>query len=107
MHDLDAYVRDMAAKYYLAKNFKTKKAEHEHLVELGIAIGSYRTYLEDRKRTPMHGIGYPRKNDAFVNELVVTYGYEAQYQALLTALADAEAAYKVALAKIVRQAVKP
>jgi hypothetical protein len=104
---LDDYVRSLAAKHYATQAFKTKKAEHAYLVAQGIAIGSYRTYLEDRKRHPMHGIGYFNKSQVFVNELIETYGNKAQYDALVTALADSEAAYRVAAAKIVRHAVKP
>jgi hypothetical protein len=102
---LNDYIRGLAAKYYATLHLKTKKAEHAFLVEKGIAVGSYRTYLEDRKRSPMQGVGYLNKNQAFVNELIATYGDKAHHDALTTALADAEAAYKVAAAKIVRQAV--
>jgi hypothetical protein len=105
-HDLDVYVRGLAAKHYAAQKFNTKKAEHAYLVGHGIAVGSYRTYLEDRRRSPMHGIGYFHKSDAFVNELVVTYGDKAHYETLVAALADSEAASKAASAKIVRQPVK-
>jgi hypothetical protein len=45
--DLDNYVRSLAAKHYATQNFKTKKAEHAYLVQQGIAVGSYRTYLDD------------------------------------------------------------
>jgi hypothetical protein len=106
-HDLDTYIRDLTAKYFEGQNFKTKKAEHEYLIQLGIATGSYRTYLQDRKRSPMHRVGYPRKNEAFVNQLVATYGDKIQYQTLLTAVADADTAYLAASAKIVRHDVKP
>jgi hypothetical protein len=106
-HDLDTYIRDLAAKYFEDQKFKTKKAEHEHLIQLGIASGSYRTYLQDRKRSPMHGVGYPRKNEAFVEQVVTTYGDKTQFQALLSAVADADTAYMAASAKIVRHDVKP
>jgi hypothetical protein len=103
---LATYVRDLAAKYYAAQNFKTKKAEREHLVELGISNGSYRTYLEDRKRSPMHRVGYPNRNAAFVSKLVSAFGNEQQYERLLKSVAEAEAAYKIASATIVRWNVK-
>jgi hypothetical protein len=105
-YNLDIYVRDLAARYYAAQNFKTKKAEREHLVELGISNGSYRTYLQDRKRSPMHGVGYPSRNPTFVSKLVSDYGDKHQYEKLLKSVAEAESAFKIASARIVRQSVK-
>jgi len=50
---------------------------------------------------------YPRKNEAFVNQLVTAYGDHIQYQTLLTAESDADTAHQAASARIVRHNVKP
>ncbi len=104
--DLDEYIKDLASKYCTAQAFKTKKAEHVHLVGLGIFNGSYRAYLQDRKTSPMHRVGYPSRNSAFVDNLIVTYGDKQRHVSLLKAITDAGAAYKIAASQIVRQRVK-
>jgi hypothetical protein len=45
------------------------------------------------------------KNQTFVNELITIYGDKAHHDASVTALADSEAVYRAAAAKIVRRAV--
>lgn len=104
--DADAYVRDLAARYFEAKSFPTKKAEHAHLVELKIANGSYRTYLQDRKLSTIDKVGHPGRNPAFVGQLVSTFGDKAHHDMLLGKIAEADAVYKAAAAKIVRHDVK-
>lgn len=105
-HDLDVYVRAPMAEYFAVKSFPTKKAEHAHLIELKIANGSYRTYLQDRKRSTIGNVGHPSRNPAFVSQLVATHGDQAHHGMLLGKVAEADAAYKTAAAEIVRQDVK-
>lgn len=104
--NLEAYLGDLAAAYFAAQGFRTKKAERDHLVELGIVNGSYRTYLQDRKNSPMHQVAYLSRNPTFVATLVRTYGDELRNDDLCKAIADAEAAYTTAALKIVRRSVK-
>lgn len=104
--DADAYVRDLAARYFAAKSFPTKKAEHAHLVELKIANGSYRTHLQDRKLSTIDKMGHPGRNPSFVGQLVSTFGDKAHHDMLLGKIAEADAVYKAAAAKIVRHDVK-
>ncbi|KZD24774.1 hypothetical protein A4A58_20740 [Tardiphaga robiniae] len=102
---LDEYIRGLSSQYFMAQSFKTRKAEHAHLIELGIGTGSYRTYLQDRKHSPIQNVGYPSRNAAFVEKLIKTYGNEKHYFDLLKAIADADAVYKAAASTIVRYQV--
>jgi hypothetical protein len=104
--NLNEYVRDLAAKHFNTLALRTKKAEHAHLSGLGILTGSYRTYLQDRKNSPMHRVAHPSRNSAFVDTLVTTFGDKAHYDSLSEAIADADAAYRTAAAKIVSESVK-
>lgn len=102
---LDEYIRGLSSQYFTAQSFKTKKAEHAHLIELGIGTGSYRTYLQDRKHSPIQNVCYPGRNPAFVKELIKTYGNDERHLGLLKAIADADAVYKAAASTIVRHQV--
>ncbi len=53
----------------------------------------------------MHHIGFFRKNGAFVDKLVATYGDKKQYETLLMRISVAEQNYRTAAAKIVRHKV--
>jgi hypothetical protein len=77
----------------------SKKAEHAKLVELNIANGSYRTHLENRKRSKLHEVGYLGRNPAFVKELLDKYGDKPHYERLVSNLAQADFSYKEATSK--------
>lgn len=104
--DLSAYLRDLAAKHFGTQGLRTKKAEHEYLAGLGMVGGSYRSYLQDRKSSPMHCVAHFDRNHTFVAMLVNTYGDKQSYGDLCKVVEVAEAAYRSAETRIVRRGVK-
>jgi hypothetical protein len=105
--DLDTYIRSLAEKYFTSLALSSKKAEHAKLVELNIANGSYRTHLENRKRSKLHEVGYLGRNPAFVKELLDKYGDKPHYERLVSNLAQADFSYKEAASNVVTHDVIP
>ncbi|WP_443191817.1 hypothetical protein [Pseudomonas indica] len=68
-NELYKFAQVLVKRYFEAKIFKSKKAELEHLKEIGIYDASYNSYVKDRRTKEIHEVAYGLKNTQWLRSI--------------------------------------